>query len=47
MMMYISVCVNVCVCVCVCVCVWMMGTIPVHQAGGISTPACDPLGFHY
>lgn len=29
------------------VCMWMMRVRPVDQAGGISTPACDPLRFHY
>lgn len=34
-------------CLCECECMWMMRARPVHQAGGISTPACDPLGFRY
>lgn len=29
------------------VCMWMMRVRPVDQAGGISTPACDPLRFHH
>lgn len=32
---------------CLCECVWMMRARPECQAGGISTPACDPLGFRY